>query len=104
MTREAEPLEEARRYSFRARVDKCEPSGPIFVKGSGSEVEDIDGKRYHAIHRRCFEQGLIFSQRRGGNVLRFVPPATTTPEQLDRAADIFDGVLRAAIDAQSRGG
>ena len=56
-----------------------------------------------AVHRRCFEQGLIFSQRRGGSVLRFVPPATTTPEQLDRAADILDGALRAAIDEQIRG-
>jgi 2,2-dialkylglycine decarboxylase (pyruvate) len=72
-------------------------------------VEDRESRRPakalgQAIHRWCFEQGLIFSQRRGGSVLRFVPPATTTPEQLDRAADILDGALRAAIDAQARGG
>jgi 4-aminobutyrate aminotransferase-like enzyme len=46
MTREAELLEDARRYSFRARMDKGDPTGPIFARGSGSEVEDIDGRRY----------------------------------------------------------
>jgi 2,2-dialkylglycine decarboxylase (pyruvate) len=39
------------------------------------------------IGRMCFEQGLIFSLRRGGSVLRFVPPATTTTGQIDQAMD-----------------
>ncbi|MYK26619.1 MAG: aspartate aminotransferase family protein [Dehalococcoidia bacterium] len=39
-----------------------------------------------AIARHCLENGLIFSVRREGSVLRFVPPASTTEEQIDEAA------------------
>jgi 2,2-dialkylglycine decarboxylase (pyruvate) len=48
-----------------------------------------------AIGKACFDAGLIFSLRRQGSVLRLVPPASTTPEQIDAAMDI----LRAAIDS-----
>jgi 2,2-dialkylglycine decarboxylase (pyruvate) len=40
-----------------------------------------------AIAKHCFEHGLIFSVRRDGSVLRFVPPATTTEAQIDAAMD-----------------
>lgn len=46
MESEAELIARARRYSFRARMDKGEVAGPVFVSGSGSEVEDVTGKRY----------------------------------------------------------
>jgi 2,2-dialkylglycine decarboxylase (pyruvate) len=49
------------------------------------------------IGKRCFETGLIFSLRRQGSVLRLVPPATTTPDQIDQAMEI----LRDAIEAVS---
>src|SRR5205823_12579851 len=40
-------LASARRYSFRARMDgKEDLAGPVFASGSGSEVEDVNGKRY----------------------------------------------------------
>ncbi len=45
MKSEAELLESARRFSFGGRMDKS-GSGPIFVRGFGSEVEDINGKKY----------------------------------------------------------
>ena len=45
MKTEAELLEAAGRYSFGGRMDKS-AGGPIFVRGQGSEVEDINGKRY----------------------------------------------------------
>ncbi len=45
MKSESELLESARRFSFGGRMDKS-GSGPIFVRGSGSEVEDINGKKY----------------------------------------------------------
>lgn len=45
MNSEAELLESARRFSFGGRMDKS-GTGPIFVRGSGSEVEDTSGKRY----------------------------------------------------------
>ena len=46
------------------------------------------------IGRRCLENGLIFSLRRGGSVIRFVPPFTTTPAQMDLAAEILDNALK----------
>ena len=49
------------------------------------------------IGKQCFANGLIFSLRRQGSVLRLVPPATTTPDQIDQAM----GILRDAIEAVS---
>lgn len=65
-------------------------------------VEDRHTRRPHqalgqAVHRWCFEHGLIFSQRRGGSVLRFVPPMTTTEAQLDRAAQLLDDAFAATL-------
>ena len=40
------------------------------------------------------DNGLIFSLRRGGSVLRFVPPFTTTENQMDLAAEILDNAFR----------
>jgi len=45
------------------------------------------------IGRLCLEKGLIMSLRRGGSVFRFVPPFTTSEEQLDRAAAILDEAI-----------
>ena len=50
------------------------------------EPATAEGK---AIAKHCFENGLIFSVRRDGSVLRFVPPATTTPDQIDAAMDLL---------------
>lgn len=46
-----------------------------------------------AIGKLCFASGLIFSLRRDGSVLRFVPPATTTPGQIDQAMDVLGEAL-----------
>src|SRR5947199_9884346 len=46
MESETELLAAARRYSFRARMDAGDITGPVFVSGSGSEVEDVSGKRW----------------------------------------------------------
>lgn len=46
MKSEAEILETARSFSFRGRMDKGRVSGPVFVRGAGSEVEDVNGKHY----------------------------------------------------------
>lgn len=54
-----------------------------------------------AVYRHCFERGLIFSQRRQGSVLRFVPPMTTTEEQLDRAAQLLDDAFAASLQGSS---
>jgi 2,2-dialkylglycine decarboxylase (pyruvate) len=58
-----------------------------------------EGRR---IGKHCFEQGLIFSLRRNGSVLRFVPPATTTPDQIDRAMDILGAAIEAVSISQDR--
>lgn len=55
-----------------------------------------EGKRIGEI---CFKSGLIFSIRRAGSVLRFVPPATTSPNQIDWAMD----TLGTALEAVSAG-
>ena len=45
------------------------------------------------IGRLCLENGLIVSVRRGGSVIRFVPPFTTTKDQMDLAAEILDHAI-----------
>jgi 2,2-dialkylglycine decarboxylase (pyruvate) len=51
------------------------------------------GRRVYA---HAFAHGLIFSLRREGSALRFVPPASTSDEQLDRAAELLDAAFAAA--------
>jgi 2,2-dialkylglycine decarboxylase (pyruvate) len=47
------------------------------------------------IFRLCLAEGLLFSVRGAhGNVVRFVPPCTTSESQIDHAADILDRALR----------
>jgi 2,2-dialkylglycine decarboxylase (pyruvate) len=67
-------------------------------------VEDRHAKKPafalgRAVHRYCFDRGLIFSLRRDGSVLRFVPPVTTTEAQLDRAAQLLDEAMGASTGA-----
>ncbi len=49
------------------------------------------------IGRTCLENGLIMSVRRGGSVFRFVPPFTTTEDQMDQAAEILDHAIGMAV-------
>jgi 2,2-dialkylglycine decarboxylase (pyruvate) len=46
------------------------------------------------IAQTCLEQGLLCSVRRGGSVLRFVPPFTTTEGQFDHAAEILERAIQ----------
>ena len=55
-----------------------------------------------AVARHCLADGLLFSVRRNGSVLRFVPPFYTTDEQLDRAADVLDRAITRALDGLAR--
>jgi len=45
-SREAELLDKAAQFSFRARMDKKTTEGPVFERGSGSLVWDVNGKEY----------------------------------------------------------
>ena len=50
------------------------------------------------IYRHCLANGLMFSVRgKFKNVLRFVPPFTTTNAQLDQATEILEAGMRKAI-------
>lgn len=51
-----------------------------------------------AIARHCLTGGLIFSVRRNGSVLRFVPPFSSTEQELDRAAEILERGVKDALE------
>ena len=68
---------------------------------NGKEPATEEGRR---IGRQCFEAGLIFSLRRNGSVLRFVPPASTSADQVDRAMDILGDALEAVSASRSQSG
>jgi 2,2-dialkylglycine decarboxylase (pyruvate) len=50
----------------------------------------------------CMQAGLLFSLRRDNSVIRFVPPATTTLDQVDHAMEIFADALDTVSAAGSR--
>lgn len=91
------------RAHLEALMDRYELIGDVRGRGllTGIElVTDRDGKEPafkegQEIGRICFEKGLIFSMRRGGSVLRFVPPATTTSAQVDEAMEVLGRALEA---------
>jgi 2,2-dialkylglycine decarboxylase (pyruvate) len=62
------------------------------IRADGSPAVELG----EAIRRSSLRDGLIFSVRRGGSVLRFVPPFSTTAEQIDRAGEILDTALTEA--------
>jgi 2,2-dialkylglycine decarboxylase (pyruvate) len=94
------------RRHLEALAARHEVIGDIRGRGliQGIElVRDREGKApFHeagrAIAHHALERGLLFSVRRGGSVLRFVPPFSSTPDQLDRAAEILDASIAAALD------
>lgn len=55
-----------------------------------------------AVYERCLHAGLLFSVRRNGSVIRFVPPFTSTAAQIEQAADILDHAITELLDALSR--
>lgn len=94
-------LGERLREHLSALMDRFDLIGDLRGRGMlvGIELVRDRGTKEPAytegneIGRRCFENGLIFSVRRGGSVLRFVPPATTTLDQIDQGMETFAKVL-----------
>jgi 2,2-dialkylglycine decarboxylase (pyruvate) len=66
--------------------------GIELVRPDGSPATELG----EPIRRACLREGLLFSVRRNGSVLRFVPPFSTTAEQVDRATEILDVALAEA--------
>jgi 2,2-dialkylglycine decarboxylase (pyruvate) len=95
---------------LEALAAKHEVIGDVRGRGliQGIElVRDRETKAPHfeagrAVTRECLARGLLFSLRRNGSVLRFVPPFYTTEAQLDRAAEILDAAIGAALDSLVR--
>ena len=54
------------------------------------------------LSRHCLKGGLLFSVRRNGSVIRFVPPFYSTHGELDRASEILDRGLTATVEELSR--
>src|SRR6185312_2871239 len=89
------------RERLEALMQRYEMIGDIRGRGQLTGVELVRDRQSkepatdegRAIGRYCFERGLIFSLRRNGSVLRFVPPATTTPAQIDQAMDLLGQAL-----------
>ena len=65
--------------------------GIELVKDRNTKEPAFDEGR--EIGRRCMEDGLIFSLRRNGSVIRFVPPFTTTRAQMDTAAEVLERAI-----------
>ena len=70
-------------------------------------VRDRHGKKPYfeagkALSRHCLKGGLLFSVRRNGSVIRFVPPFYSTHGELDRASEILDRGLTATVEELSR--
>jgi 2,2-dialkylglycine decarboxylase (pyruvate) len=88
---------------LRARLEKLgshhEVMGDVRGRGTlqGVELVNPDGSAAlelgERVRRLCLREGLLFSVRREGSVLRFVPPFSTTEEQIERAAEILDAAF-----------
>src|SRR6202158_6339401 len=109
MRKRARALGARFKVHLEALAQRYEAIGDVGGRGLllGIElVEDRHTRRpahalRQAIYRYCFERGLIFSQRRQGSVLRFVPPMSTADAQLDRAAQLLDDAFAAALGARA---
>ena len=86
---------------LRALAERFEMIGDVRGRGLLLGVELVRDRgtkepatsEGRAIAERCLEDGLIFSLRREGSVLRFVPPASTTEDQIDEAAAILEDAI-----------
>jgi 2,2-dialkylglycine decarboxylase (pyruvate) len=108
LPRRAGELGEYWRSHLRELQDSHEMIGDVRGRGLLQGIELVrdrttkepataEGRR---IEDECIDRGLLLSVRRQGSVLRFVPPATTTPAQFDQAAEFLDTAL---THAESRG-
>jgi 2,2-dialkylglycine decarboxylase (pyruvate) len=88
---------------LRARLEELRDDHPLVgdLRGrgilQGLELVREDGspatEAGPAMQRHCRAAGLLFSVRRGGSVIRLVPPFSSTPEQIDDAAEILASAL-----------
>jgi 2,2-dialkylglycine decarboxylase (pyruvate) len=85
-------------------ADRHAVIGDVRGRGLIQGIELVNDRQSHApayglghqLESACLADGLLFSVRRSGSVVRFVPPWTTTDEQFDEAAQILDRRLTEA--------
>lgn len=95
---------------LRALADRFELIGDVRGRGLLQGIELVHSRETKEpateagpqIAAHALEHGLIFSVRREGSVLRFVPPATTTEAQIDHAIDILSDALARVDTTQQR--
>ncbi len=88
---------------LRARLEEIRADHPVVgdLRGrgilQGVELVRDDGSPAReagpTAQRACRDAGLLFSVRRGGSVIRLVPPLSSTLEQIDEAAEILAAAL-----------
>src|SRR5215470_16993883 len=92
--------------NLRALQQRYEIIGDIRGRGLLQGIELVGDRRTKEpatqiaadVYRHCLAKGLMFSVRgKFKNVLRFVPPFTTTDAQLDKATEILEAGMRKAI-------
>lgn len=88
---EGEWLERARRYCFRARLDRPHYDGPVLSHGSGSLVYDVEGKPY-----LDFNSGQMCSAL-GHNHPRIVAAVAAALETLVHASSTYYNVQEIAL-------
>jgi acetylornithine aminotransferase/acetylornithine/N-succinyldiaminopimelate aminotransferase len=70
------------------------PSQVLTVRGRGFLV-GVQLARDPVPYVAALREAGLLVPIAGGNVVRFLPPLTATPEELARSVEIFRGVLRA---------
>ena len=92
--------------NMRQLQQRYEAIGDIRGRGLLQGIELVKGRNSKEpatqlaadVYRYSLKHGLMFSVRgRHKNVLRFVPPFTTTDEQIDRATDILEQAIRHSL-------
>lgn len=108
-----ERAQEVGKY-WRSRLEELAAKHEIIgdIRGRGliqgiELVQDRHTKKAYfeagkALSRHCLKGGLLFSVRRNGSVIRFVPPFYSTHGELDRASEILDRGLTATVEELSR--
>jgi len=94
---------------LRRLLQKYEVVGDVRGKGQIHGVEFVEDRKTkipakafgNEVHKILLENGVLASARRGGSVVRFVPPITTTFAQFDQAGQILDRAIQTALDKRS---
>ncbi len=99
----AKDIERYFQAHLRKLQDEFESIGDVRGKGLIHGIEFVKDRGTKEpwfavgdkLRRTCLANGLYFTLRRNGSVLRFVPPFSTSNAQLDQAAEILRDAIKA---------